>query len=267
MVKKVLTIAGSDPLAAGGLQADLATFSEYGLFGLAAITSIVTNVQHDFKIYPTEVQQLDEQLATIFALPDLEGIKLGLLPTVELIELVGQYLKESPTKLVVFDPVLIFKEANQLDLADLVQAMRTNIFPYADVITPNLSEAALLANRPVPTTPTGLLSLAQQIQSDFNGSVVIKGGKRLAGTEAIDLLLDSEQNVHYFEKTMLNAVTVNGAGCTFAAAITANLSLGLNLLGAVEDAKDFVYQGIQAGVPIETNLGNVWQGARRYKQR
>lgn len=267
MVKKVLTIAGSDPLAAGGLQADLATFSEYGLFGLAAITSIVTNVQHDFKIYPTNAQQLKEQLATIFALPDIAGIKLGLLPTVELIELVGQSLKERPAKLVVFDPVLIFKEANQLDLADLVQAMRVNIFPYVDVITPNLSEAALLADRPVPTSSADLLSLAQQIQSDFKGSVVIKGGKRLAGTKALDLLLDSEQNVHYFEKPMLNAVTINGAGCTFAAAITANLSLGLDLVSAVEDAKDFVYQGIQAGIPIEADLGNVWQGARRYNQK
>ncbi|MGL4535860.1 MAG: bifunctional hydroxymethylpyrimidine kinase/phosphomethylpyrimidine kinase, partial [Weissella cibaria] len=102
----MLTIAGSDVLAGGGIQADLATFNEYGYFGLSAITSIVTVTPDDFTIHPVPIAILAAQLDAIFAIDDIAGVKVGLLPTVAHVELVAKYLKEYASHLpVIIDPV------------------------------------------------------------------------------------------------------------------------------------------------------------------
>lgn len=262
MPKKVLTIAGSDPIAGGGLQADLATFSEYGLFGLATVTSIVTLPAWQFKLYPLDLAVIDEELATVFALPELAGVKLGLLPDVATIELVGQYLKRYPELPVVCDPVLIFKETDDVDLAPLVAAYQKYVFPFANVITPNLAEAAVLTGLPLAETNADVERQAQTLRGQGPAAVIIKGGARLAGEAATDFLLDRNGG-QFFTAPKVAGVANNGAGCTFSAAVLANLVHGQDLSTSVERAKEFVHAAIEHNVQVNDEFGNVWPGAER----
>ncbi|MDR0920770.1 MAG: bifunctional hydroxymethylpyrimidine kinase/phosphomethylpyrimidine kinase [Lactobacillales bacterium] len=262
MPKKVLTIAGSDTLSGGGLQADLATFSEYGLVGFTAITSIVTVVEEEFLIHAVDLSLLEEQLQTIAELPKMSGIKLGLLPTVEMIELVGRFLMENPEIPVVVDPVLVFKETSEVQVEHVREAMKKFIFPYAKVMTPNLVEAQILANVPKMTTVEEMKRAAEILFSFGTQNIVIKGGARIKGNLAIDIVYNGKEFTE-FRSEKLQTTTNNGAGCTFASAIISNLVLGAEVNEAVEKAKEFVYAGIRSGVPLSKTLGNVWQGAKR----
>ncbi|MDR2832898.1 MAG: bifunctional hydroxymethylpyrimidine kinase/phosphomethylpyrimidine kinase [Streptococcaceae bacterium] len=262
MPKKIITIAGSDSISGGGIQADLATFSEYGTFGYTAITSIVTIIEDGFHIYETDIKILKEQLDTIFAQKDIAAIKLGLLPNKEIIELVGTYLAKHQDLFIVCDPVLVFKETKDVSTVDLAQELVEHIFPYSDILTPNLAEAMVLADMKAIETLDDMHLAATKILAKGAKSVVIKGGARLNGSIAYDYYYDGK-NAETFMNQKLEVNTNNGSGCTFASAITANLANGALMLDAIKDAKDFVYQGIKLGVPINDEIGNVWQGARR----
>lgn len=128
MVKKLLTIAGSDSLSGGGIQADLATFNEFGYFGLSVITSIVTVTNDNFKIYPTDLKIIQAQLDSTLALDDIAAIKVGLLPTVDIIDLVAEYLKKVDVPVIV-DPVMVFKETDSTNTDFLVQEIKNQLLP------------------------------------------------------------------------------------------------------------------------------------------
>jgi len=262
MPNKIVTIAGSDSISGGGIQADLATFAEYGVFGFSAITSIVTIVDDDFRIHEIDLTTLKEQLETIFALPDILAIKIGLLPSVEIIGLVSDILAKNQDKFIVCDPVLVFKETSDVSTAHFAQEMIDNIFPYADILTPNLEEAMIFANMQEIRTLDDVHLAARRIIRKGAKSVVIKGGNRLAGDMAYDFYYDGLVS-HTFANKKLDVNSNNGSGCTFSSAIASNLANGLPMIVAIEDAKEFVYEGIKHGIAISEELGNVWQAARR----
>jgi len=264
MPKKVVTIAGSDTLAGGGLQADLATFHEYGLFGFTAITSIVTENDGNIRIHPVSKNVLREQLKTIFSLSDIKGIKLGLLPSVDIIKIVSESLQANSKIAVVADPVLIFKEDIKVDITEIIAAMKELIFPFVDIITPNLLEAELLLGRKIST----LLEIKEAVVkfSQYNlKNIVIKGGTRLLGEEAIDVFFDG-QSVHVLKLPKILQNTYNGAGCTFSSAILAGTVKEIDLLTSVKQAKEFVHNGISRGLLIDEKHGNVWQAAQRFSR-
>jgi pyridoxine kinase len=264
MPKKVVTIAGSDTLAGGGLQADLATFHEYGLFGFTAITSIVTENDGNIYIYPVSESVLREQLKTIFSLPDIKGIKLGLLPSVEIIKIVSELLKANSKITVIADPVLIFKEDPKVDMTEVIAAMKELIFPFVDVLTPNLLEAELFSERKISTL-LEMKEVAVKFSQYGLKNVVIKGGMRLPGKEAIDVFFDG-RSVHVLKLSKILQNTYNGAGCTFASAILAGMVEGMDLLTSVKQAKKFVHKGIFRGLLIDEKHGNVWQAAQRFSR-
>ena len=264
---KMLTIAGSDVLAGGGIQADLATFNEYGYFGLSAITSIVTVTPDDFTIHPVPIAILAAQLDAIFAIDDIAGVKVGLLPTVAHVELVAKYLKEYASHLpVIIDPVMAFKETSTTNVNELVKAIQTELLPLATITTPNLVEAELLSGRTIKTA-ADMTEAARIMQQMGAQSVVVKGGKRLAGQEAVDVLVAADGLKTFKTEKVANAYN-NGAGCTFSSAIASQLAAGATTAHAVSDAKVFVYEGIKHGVPLNEALpvGNVWQAARRLSE-
>ncbi|ALI33504.1 bifunctional hydroxymethylpyrimidine kinase/phosphomethylpyrimidine kinase [Weissella cibaria] len=264
---KMLTIAGSDVLAGGGIQADLATFNEYGYFGLSASTSIVTVTPDDFTIHPVPIAILAAQLDAIFAIDDIAGVKVGLLPTVAHVELVAKYLKEYASHLpVIIDPVMAFKETSTTNVNELVKAIQTELLPLATITTPNLVEAELLSGRTIKTA-ADMTEAARIMQQMGAQSVVVKGGKRLAGQEAVDVLVAADGLKTFKTEKVANAYN-NGAGCTFSSAIASQLAAGATTAHAVSDAKAFVYEGIKHGVPLNEALpvGNVWQAARRLSE-
>lgn len=256
MTKTILTIAGSDTLAGGGLQSDLKTFENHHLFGLTAITCVAVVKDQQFVINDLPSELLREQLDTISGEIKLAGIKIGLVHQLRSLEIVKGFLKtfDGP---IVLDPVMAFKETDRV-YSDTYRSKLIELFPFATVITPNLKEAEILSQQKITNMPE-MEQAAQKIIALGASSVVIKGGVRLSGELASDLFYDGE-HFEYFSKPKLSNVTINGAGCTFASAIASNLVLGKDLIPAIKDSKEYVYQGIKNGLILQNGEGNVWFG-------
>lgn len=264
MVNKVLTIAGSDSLSGGGIQADLATFEEYGVVGLSVITSIVTVQADSFQIFPIDINVIKAQLASVMSLNQIVAIKVGLLPTVDIINVVADCL-ETISIPIIIDPVMIFKEsALKSGKSELAQAIHNRLLPLATVVTPNLNEAQLLTNSVIHNVDD-MKQAARLLANEGAKNVVIKGGARLSGDLAVDVLFDGEEfTIFQNEKIKTPVPYNNGAGCTFSASIAANL-VENDMRDTVQDAKEFVLAAIKNGVVLNDkfNVGNVWQAARR----
>ncbi|CAH1852049.1 hydroxymethylpyrimidine/phosphomethylpyrimidine kinase [Convivina praedatoris] len=261
---KILTIAGSDSLAGGGLQADLATFNEYGLFGLTAITSIATITTTDFKVFPVDTDVLATQLDSIRLVDQLAAVKVGLLVNLDQVKLVSDFLKQLDLPIVI-DPVLAVKEGDYQQQEAFIDFYRINLLPLADIITPNLSEAQLLTDVKNINSREDLIAVNQQLQALGIANVFTKGGQRLAGEMALDLW-SSPQGNHFFEKPKLDLLTdINGSGCTLSAAVAAGLAQGLSMEEALRSAKDFVWAAINHSVNLGDQLdGNsVWPAGQR----
>lgn len=261
--KKVLTIAGSDSLSGGGLQADLRTFQEYGVKGLNALTCIVTVEPETDQITVHEVSekmlrsQLEECLNQEVA---VDVIKIGMLANLETAKIVAEYLKQV-NKPIVLDPVLALKESGLTSGQDIVNFFNQELMPLAIITTPNLKEAELLSGIKEINSLEKMKEAAQVIHKTGVKHVVIKGGQRLPGNTAYDVFYDGVDFLILQEKKLENGFN-NGAGCTFASAIASGISLDYPMKEAVIRAKEFVYEGIQYGIPFLPGLGNVYQGGK-----
>lgn len=260
VLENVLTIAGSDSLAGGGIQADLKTFEEMNVFGVSALTSIASILPTDVAVTPLPADLLDQQLTSILTQLPLRAAKTGLLGSVAAIEVVSQQLRKHPVPLVI-DPVLVLKEGALTPQAEYLATLKQRLLPLGTVTTPNLAEAQQLSGLTL-TKAEQLPAAAQRIQALGCPNVVIKGGSRLAGSTAVDYLRVGDQD-YWFSTPKLKQTTTDGAGCTFSAAITAQLALGKPLPDAVAVAKRFVRLAIRHGVTISDQFGSVWQGASR----
>lgn len=267
MPHKILTIAGSDTLAGGGLQADLATFSEYGYFGLSVTTAIVTVTPDAFQIFPIDDHIIAAQLESALALDDIVAIKVGLLPTPAIVRLVAHYLRQVDVPIVV-DPVMVFKETARVDTHNIVNSVITELLPLATIMTPNLREAEILTGQKI-TTRAELPNVAKQLAAFGSQNVLLKAGTLLPGVDAVDVLFDGSSVTFLTQPKIPEArMYHNGAGCTLSSSVAANLGNKLDVLAAAQDAKDFVWHGIKQGVDLNEQfaVGNVWQGARRAKK-
>lgn len=264
MPHKILTIAGSDTLAGGGLQADLATFSNYNFFGLSVTTSIVTVTSDDFQIFPLDLAVIAAQLESALALDDIVAVKVGLLPTPDIVRLVAQYLRDVNIPIIV-DPVMVFKETTQVETKDIVACLIDQLVPLATVVTPNLREAEILTGQTI-TSRADMVQASQRLVALGAQNVLLKGGTLLAGDEAVDVLYDGT-TATFLTQAKIPAAKMyhNGAGCTLSASLAANLGQRADVLAAAQDAKEFVWYGINYGVDLNHtfDVGNVWQGARR----
>ena len=264
-MKKVATIAGSDATGVGGLEADLKTFEEFGTFGLAAITSIVTlepeTGAHHLRTLPLELIQ--EQIASIFAGP-IDAIKTGLLPSQEIIGLVSEILpKDIP---LIVDPVIGGKGTQDFIKTDQVQALRENLLPQALITTPNLREAGILSELGELTSEEQMKKAAKKIALLGVKHVVIKGGARLASKETLDLHYDG-RNFQRYPHAVIDTPFNHGAGCTFAAAITAAIAKNYPVEAAIKQAIDFVQAAITMGEQINPYVGHVWHGAYTHGEK
>lgn len=262
-LKKTLTIAGSDTSGGAGIQADLKTFQEHGTYGINALTVIVTMDPENgwsHGIHPIPVDTLKAQLKTAFS-TGIDAIKTGMLPTVEIIETAAEAIDRSGLETVVIDPVLVCKGEDQALFPENVEAMVKLLLPRALVVTPNLFEAGQLSGLGTLTTIEDMKSAAVKIHEAGAKNVVIKGGKQLQHEKAVDLFYDgTTYTLLESEKT---ATTYNhGAGCTFAAAVTANLANGLAVNEAVLEAKKFVSAAIANGWKLNEYVGPVMHGAK-----
>ncbi|HJF33202.1 MAG TPA: bifunctional hydroxymethylpyrimidine kinase/phosphomethylpyrimidine kinase [Sporosarcina psychrophila] len=262
-LKKTLTIAGSDTSGGAGIAADLKTFQEHGTYGMTAITVIVTmdpdnNWSHG--VYSLPVDVLKAQIKTALS-TGIDAIKTGMLSTEEIIKIAGNAIYESGLSHVVIDPVMVCKGEDEVLNPGTVDAMIEFLLPKAEIVTPNLFEAGQLAGMKTPKTIDDMKAAAEKIHSLGARNVVIKGGKQLEHDKAVDLFYDG--TTFTLLKTEKTDTTYNhGAGCTFAAAITANLANGLDVKESVLEAKKFVSAAIANGWKLNEYVGPVMHGAK-----
>jgi len=260
-MKKTLTLAGSDSSGGAGIQADLKTFQELNVYGMTALTSIVTMVPETWthQVTAIDVNLVENQLDTILSL-GIDAMKTGMLGSVDIIELGANKIKKNNLTNVVVDPVMVCKGDDEVLQPENTVALREHLLPVASITTPNLFEAGQLAQTG-PITNLEQMKEAAKIILDLGvKNVVIKGGSALNHDKAVDLFYDGHEFL-ILEKEKLETNNNHGAGCTFAAAITANLAQGKPIKEAVIHAKDFVYAAIQAGFKLNQFVGSVNHGA------
>ncbi|MBH0118137.1 bifunctional hydroxymethylpyrimidine kinase/phosphomethylpyrimidine kinase [Rhodococcus sp. CX] len=263
MVDLAFVIAGSEATGGAGLQADLKTFQQLGVYGLGTTTCIVSfdpenNWGHRF--VPIDPQVIADQIQAATAAHNLDVVKIGMLGTPATIDVVAEALGRQSWRHVVLDPVLICKGQEPGAALDTDNALRTQILPYATVVTPNLFEARTLSGMDSIASVDDLIEAARRIHDQGPQYVIAKGGVELDGDDAVDVLFDGT-DVTLLTAPKIGNERVSGAGCTLAAAITAELAKGTDVVQAVQIAKELVTRGIKGRVSANTPFDTVWQGA------
>ncbi len=259
-LKKVLTIAGSDTSAGAGMQADLKTFQELDVYGMVALTSIVTMDKetwfHD--VTPIDMNVFEKQLETAISIgPD--AIKTGMLGTQDIIKRAGDVFVESGADYFVVDPVMVCKGEDEVLNPGNTEAMIQYLLPKATVVTPNLFEAGQLSGLGKLTSIEDMKKAAQVIYDKGTPHVIIKGGKALDQDKSYDLYYDGQQ-FYQLTTDMFQQSYNHGAGCTFAAATTAYLANGKSPKEAIIAAKAFVASAIKNGWKMNDFVGPVDHG-------
>ncbi|MFD2044629.1 bifunctional hydroxymethylpyrimidine kinase/phosphomethylpyrimidine kinase [Ornithinibacillus salinisoli] len=256
---KALTIAGSDSGGGAGIQADLKTFQELDVFGMSAITAITAqNTLGVDGVYPLSEEAVIKQIDAVSTDIGVDAIKTGMLFSSEIIEVVASKIKQYEWKNVVIDPVMIAKGGSRLLQEEAVKAIKEQLLPVSLVITPNIPEAEVLTDRTIRTLDDRK-EAAKQLYDLGVKHVVIKGGHADSQNESVDLLYDGRV-FDYFTRNRIDTQHTHGTGCTFAAAITAELAKGQSIPTAVGIAKDFIHAAIEDSLGIGNGHGptNHW---------
>lgn len=256
-LNKALTIAGSDSSGGAGMQADLKTFEELGVYGMTALTCIVTMDPHkgwQHEVFPLDLAVVERQLATIVEGVGVDAMKTGMLGSTELVELVAKTIDRYELKNIVIDPVMVCKGCDDILVPDAAAAVKELLVQRCDIITPNIIEAAFLADMQELKTVADVREAAAKIVRLGAKSVVIKGGERLGSGEAVDVFFDGQDFMEMSSKKIYPSYN-HGAGCTYSAAITAGLANGLPLRDAVRLAKKFITAALEASFRLNQYVG------------
>ncbi len=252
----VLTIAGSDCSGGAGIQADIKSISALGAYAASAITAItVQNTCGVEGIHPIPPQFVGNQIKAVMTDIRPKSVKIGMVNDVEIIRTIAASLKEFNPQHIVFDPVMVSTSGCRLIEKTAIRALIDELIPLAELITPNLSEAEILANHPVKTVED-MKKAAKELLRFGCRAVLIKGG-HLEGGEMIDVLQVKQQEEPYlFSAHLVESQNTHGTGCSLSSAIATFLSLGESIEKAVEHGKEFVYKGICAGKDVHIGEGH-----------
>ncbi len=248
----VMTIAGSDSGGGAGIQADLKTFSALGVFGTSTLTAITAqntvgvSAVHEV---PTEViaAQIDAVITDIGA----DAVKTGMLSSGAIVETVAEAIRRHAIANLVVDPVMVAKSGDRLLREEAIASIRNSLLPLATVVTPNIPEAEELTGQTI-SADADVRRAAASIVKMGAKSVVVKGGHR--DGPPTDVLYDGQRFLE-FTTERIPSTNTHGTGCTFASAVAAGLSHGLDTPAAVEQAKEYVTAAIRAAYPIGQGHG------------
>ncbi|OZM57670.1 bifunctional hydroxymethylpyrimidine kinase/phosphomethylpyrimidine kinase [Lottiidibacillus patelloidae] len=262
MKAKALTIAGSDSGGGAGIQADIKTFQERDVFGMSAITAITAqNTLGVHGVYPQTLEAIEKQIDVVLSDIGADSVKTGMLFSKEIIELVSRLLKDYKVENIVVDPVMIAKGGAKLLQDEAIEALKKHLLPQATVITPNLPEACAILGWSDINSTEAMEEAALELYKLGAKNVVVKGG-HLNHEQSIDILFDGK-TYSYYTNNRINTKHTHGTGCTFAAAITAELAKGNSVSEAVSTAKSFITSAISEGLAIGKGIGPTNHGAYR----
>lgn len=251
----VLTIAGFDGSGGAGIQADIKTISALGCYATSVLTALpVQNTQGVQKIYPVPVEAVIDQIESIFEdiIPD--AVKIGMVHTPELVEAIAATLSRYQKVPIVFDPVMVATSGHRLIELETINTITEKLFPLADVLTPNMDEATILAGMEVKTTEQMKIA-GQRIKELGCKTMLLKGGHQ-EGARITSVFIDETGSFHSFETEKFDTNNTHGSGCTLSSAIASFIALGKSLFEAVALAQDYVFNAILHGKDVQTGKGN-----------
>lgn len=256
-MKTALTIAGSDSSGGAGIQADIKTMITNGVYAMSVVTALTAqNTMGVSDIMEVSLKFLGEQMDAVFTDIYPDAVKIGMLPSKEIIVKTAEKLKEYQVKKIVLDPVMVSTSGSKLIKEDAVTALKDTLFPMACLLTPNIPEAEVLAEMPVKSEQD-MIAAAKKISETYDCAVLCKGGHQLNG--ANDLLYQNGGYRWFYGKRIDNPNT-HGTGCTLSSAIAANLAKGFDMETSVRRAKAYISEALEAMLDLGKGSGPMDHG-------
>ena len=251
-MKTALTIAGSDSSGGAGIQADIKTMTANGVYAMSAITALTaqntTGVQGIFEVSPDFLAQ---QLDSIFTDIRPDAVKIGMVSSTGLIEVIARKLREYRAENIVVDPVMVATSGAKLISDDAIAALKEHLLPLATVLTPNIPETEVLSGTAV-RTPDDMVAAAKAISEQYRCAVLCKGGHQL--NDANDLLW-RDGTSKWFNGKRIDNPNTHGTGCTLSSAIASNLAKGYDLDTSVQKAKAYISGALGAMLDLGRGSG------------
>ena len=251
----VLIVAGSDSIGGAGIQADIKTCTALCTYAMTAITAITAQNTMGVQSYEAVGDtMLQAQLDAIIADVRPDAVKIGMLPTVQCVHTVAAFIRRHGLTNVVVDPVCVATSGDALAEGSVPAAIRDVLMPLADVVTPNIPEAALLSGLTVNAANTP--RVLQRLHDSGAKAVLLKGGHAAEAGHTVDDILSARGTTVTLSGRFIETRNTHGTGCTLSSAIAANLALGHPLEVAVANAKEYVTEAIAAGAIFDNWHGN-----------
>lgn len=251
-MRTALSIAGSDCSGGAGIQADLKTMTMNGVYAMCAITALTAqNTTGVRGILEADPGFLGDQLDAVFEDIFPDAVKIGMVASTELIEVIARKLREYNAKKIVVDPVMVATSGSSLMKTDAVSALMEQLLPLAAVVTPNIPEAEVLSGMSI-RSPEDMETAAGKIGREHGCAVLLKGGHAL--NDANDLLFAGGETRWFYGKRIDNPNT-HGTGCTLSSAIAANLAKGYGLPESVGRAKEYISSALAAMLDLGQGPG------------
>lgn len=263
-MKAVLSIAGSDSSGGAGIQADIKTIQSLGLFAETAITALTAqNTCGVRAVQEATPEMVARQIDAVFEDISPDAVKVGMVSSAAIIEVIAERLAYHQATHIVVDPVMIATSGARLIDDDAVSALMDRLVPMAEVITPNMPEAQTLSGLPV-NDDDSMQSAGRLIVQRCSGvSVLVKGGH---GSSADDVLVRPDGSCVWYRASRVHNPNTHGTGCTLSSAIAAGLAQGLGLCDAVANAKHYVNGALSAGLNLGKGSGpldHMWNHRER----
>lgn len=251
-MKTALTIAGTDSCGGAGVQADIKTMTVNGVYAMSAIAALTAqNTTGVFDIYEVSPEFLQAQIQAIFEDIRPDAVKIGMLSSGKLIELVAEELTRYKAENIVLDPVMVATSGAKLIDNNAIHTLKECLISIADVVTPNIPEAEILSDMKI-ITENDMIKAAEIIGQKYCCAVLLKGGHQV--NDANDLLYDRGKFRWFYGKRIDNPNT-HGTGCTLSSAIASNLAKGFELETSIEMAKDYISKALSDMLDLGAGIG------------
>lgn len=251
-MKTALTIAGSDCSGGAGIQADIKTMSAHGIYAMSAVTALTAqNTTGVTDILDSTPAFLAAQLDAIFTDIYPDAVKIGMVSSADLIRVIAEKLRQYGARHIVVDPVMVATSGSRLLQENAVEILKRELLPLAEVVTPNIPEAEILAEMSI-RTPADMETAAKVISQQYHCAVLCKGGHDL--NDANDLLW-KDGTGHWFNGHRIDNPNTHGTGCTLSSAIASNLAKGCDLTTSVERAKAYISGALNAMLDLGHGSG------------
>lgn len=258
MLKKVLTIAGSDCSGGAGVQADIKTITAHKMYAMSAITALTAqNTTGVYGIFESTPDFVAQQLDCIFADIRPDAVKIGMVSNAAIIEVIAEKLRAYQAENIVIDPVMVATSGGKLLVDDAAETLITKLLPLGTIITPNIPEAEVLSGINISSgvnvfSQNNMVRAAKDIAGKVNTAVLLKGGHLECSAD--DLLCENGM-IRWFTTERIDNPNTHGTGCTLSSAIACNLAAGYSLADSVKSAKEYVTGALKANLKLGRGRG------------